>query len=655
MPREPGALRRYALALASVLGALVLTPAVRDFLEPTPFLLYIFAAVFSAWYGGLGPGALAALLSIAAVFALYVAPPGSPPFEAANVRRLGVFLAAIGLLGWQSESRRRARATLRFLADAGKTLADSLDVEATLKAVVGLAVPRLADAGAVALRDQGDDGATTAAAPDDGALAFLAGSLARGGATIVYPRLTEDVLARLAPDWAGSAALRGLRGKAPIVVPLRARGQTLGVLTLIRTRRWGRWSRADLEVVSELAQRAALALDNARLYGAAVRMKESLTRRAEELAAADRRKDVFLAVLAHEMCGPLSALSNLTEVMRARRDPETDVAWQMMSRQLDVLTRLAEDLLDVARIAQGKVELRRRTADLAGIVADAVTAARPLVEARRHHLVLDLPAEPLWLDADGVRLAQVLINLLSNAAKYTDPGGHIALAATRQGGDVVVSVRDDGRGIAPDLLPHVFDLFSQGEAKSAPGQGGLGLGLALVRRLVELHGGRVEARSEGDGKGSEFRVYLPAGTAPAPSEGEGEGLSSAAGEASAEARRRILVVDDNADAAATLAMFLRMAGHEVRLAHDGPEALRVAEAETPEVVLLDIDLPGMDGYEVGRQLRERPSTHTAMLVALTGFANDDHRRRCREAGFDREMTKPVDPEELRQLVRESAS
>jgi two-component system CheB/CheR fusion protein len=285
---------------------------------------------------------------------------------------------------------------------------------------------------------------------------------------------------------------------------------------------------------------------------------------------------------------------------------------------------------------------------LADIVADAVEAVRALVADRRHELAITLPPQPIWLEADRARLAQVLINLLTNAAKYTEPGGRITVTAEPIDSEVLVRLRDTGVGIAPELLPRIFDLFTQGESPN----GGLGLGLALVRRLVEMHGGRVEAHSDGPGHGSEFHLRLPT-CAPLALPPPSPPLR--ARHRAASAVRRILVVDDNADCAETLARLLELGGHPVGLAHDGPTALRVAETFRPDVVLLDIGLPRMDGYEVARRLRQLPGLERTVLVALTGYSHDEHRQRCREVGFDQVLTKPVDPEGLQQLLTSDAA
>jgi two-component system CheB/CheR fusion protein len=314
------------------------------------------------------------------------------------------------------------------------------------------------------------------------------------------------------------------------------------------------------------------------------------------------------------------------------------------------MTHLVEDLLDVSRIRQGKVRLRRELVELAEVVERAVESSRPLLEARLQELTETLPAEPVWLEADAVRLAQVLANLLNNASKYTDERGRIWLTAAREGRSAVVRVRDTGVGVPAEMLPKIFNLFTQADRTLDRSQGGLGLGLTLVRDLVHLHGGTVEATSDGPGLGSEFVVRLPAlearpagPAAAARAEGPGPGRP-----------RRVLVVDDDRDAAETLALLLRAAGHEARTAPDGPSALAEARAYRPEAVLLDIDLPGMDGYEVARRLRAEPARGGLLVVAVTGFGQEADRRRAVEAGFDHHVVKPVNPAALQKLLARPA-
>ena len=369
------------------------------------------------------------------------------------------------------------------------------------------------------------------------------------------------------------------------------------------------------------------------------------------LKEADRRKDEFLAMLAHELRNPLAPVRNAVQVMKrlGPADPTFQRAGEMMERQVEHLARLVDDLLDVSRVTRGKIKLQKEAVDLAAVVARAVETSQPLVEARRHELTVALPPGPVWLEGDAARLAQIVGNLLNNAAKYTEDGGHIRLAVERRPGEAVLRVEDDGIGIPGDLLPHVFDLFTQGDRSPARVEGGLGIGLTLVKSLVEMHGGRVEARSEGPGKGQRSSsVRLPLAAAES-SPTDGAGATERDGRAPA-LPLRVLVVDDNADAAEMLALFLRSEGHEVRSAHDGPAALRTAESFRPEVVVLDIGLPRMDGYEVARRLRERAGPRTPLLVALTGYGQEEDRRRAREAGFDAHLVKPADPEELQRLL-----
>jgi PAS domain S-box-containing protein len=373
--------------------------------------------------------------------------------------------------------------------------------------------------------------------------------------------------------------------------------------------------------------------------------------RAEEaLRQADQRKDEFLAMLAHELRNPLAPMRNAVQILRTpgANGGVAEQARAMIERQVQHLTRLVDDLLDVSRIMRGKVELRKQRVNLAEVVARAVETARPAIDAHEQHLEVGLPAGPVWLEADPVRLEQVLANLLHNSAKYTDPAGRIELTAQEEDGTVVVRVRDTGVGITAEMLPRIFDLFVQGDHSIARSQGGLGIGLTVVKYLVELHGGTVRAISAGPGKGSELVVRLPmlkGAVGPAPSaESTGDGGGRAA------PCRRVLVVDDNADAAGSLALLLRLWGHEVRVAHDGLEAVRVAEEFVPEILLLDIGLPGLNGYEVAKRLRHSPRLARAVLVALTGYGQEEDRSRSREAGLDQHLVKPVEPDRLQRLL-----
>ncbi len=368
----------------------------------------------------------------------------------------------------------------------------------------------------------------------------------------------------------------------------------------------------------------------------------------EELLLADRRKDEFLATLAHELRNPLAPVRNSLEIMRrARGEPAlVEQARETMDRQVRLMERLMDDLLDVSRITRNRLELRRAPVELAAVLQQAVEACRPLCIAAGQRLSVRLPDEPVWLDADAVRLVQLFSNLLNNASKYSDRGGHIRLHAERSGDAVVVTVADDGIGIPAAMLPTIFGMFAQVERGLERSRGGLGIGLTLVKQLVELHGGSVVARSEGPGKGSEFAVRLPVAAPPSPSPSGGAPTAAAAG----AGRRRYLVVDDNQDAATTLAMLLRLSGDEVHVAHDGDEALAVAAAHRPDIVLLDLGLPKRSGHDVCRALRAEPWGRELTIVALTGWGQTEDRRRSVEAGFDGHLVKPVDHAVLMQLL-----
>jgi PAS domain S-box-containing protein len=369
-----------------------------------------------------------------------------------------------------------------------------------------------------------------------------------------------------------------------------------------------------------------------------------------ELQDANRRKNEFLAMLAHELRNPLAPIRNSAHILQMLSvgEPRLKTTTEMIGRQVNHMARLIDDLLDVARITQGKITLRRAPLELAPLLYNAVEAVRPFIDARGQELRIEAPPEPLYLEADATRLTQVVSNLLSNASKYTDAGGRIALSAKADGDEVVVCVSDNGIGIAPELMPHLFDPFTQSDRSLDRSQGGLGIGLSLVKRLVEMHGGRVDPKSAGLGQGSSFTVRLPA----LPAERMPRHLAQQPlpGAPPSATPLRVLVVDDNVDAEQSVSLLMRLEGHEVRAAHDGLEAVREAAAFRPDVVLLDIGLPGMTGYEVARRLREMPQARDAALVAVTGYGQAEDRQQALDAGFQHHLVKPVEPSALIQLI-----
>jgi signal transduction histidine kinase/ActR/RegA family two-component response regulator len=376
----------------------------------------------------------------------------------------------------------------------------------------------------------------------------------------------------------------------------------------------------------------------------------SARKRAEQvLKEADRRKDEFLATLAHELRNPLAPIRTAVQVLRMAGplNATAEAARDMIDRQVSQMVRLVDDLLDVSRITRGKLQLRKEQVDLAIVVRSALETARPLIERSGHELTVTMPPDPVFLEADPVRLSQVIANLLTNAAKYMDPGGHIGLTIERAGVEVLVTVKDTGIGIASEHLPRLFEMFSQVVPALERSQGGLGIGLALVKGLVEMHGGSVAATSDGPGKGSQFVVHLPMvkGTfAP-------EHLPRGNGDCvSARTKNKILVVDDNQDAADSLAMMLRLLGYEIHAVHDGLEAVEAARWFRPDVVLLDIGLPKLNGYEAARRIREQPWGGTIVLVAISGWGQEEDKRRARRAGIEHHLTKPVTPADLERLL-----
>jgi signal transduction histidine kinase/DNA-binding response OmpR family regulator len=549
-----------------------------------------------------------------------------------------------------------------FLAEASHVLSRTLDHKATVTGLLRLLVPGVADCATLTLFNQPGRRSTHEFAwTDAGSGEFKqrrvdrhelpAKVVAAIEAASVARRTLKcgDLDMQQFVEWMRAVAADGTvegnghsaarSGEFPVFcVPLVPRGHTLGVITIgVDPSR--REQLPEMPLVEDIAGRAAIALDNARLY--------------REIQDGDQRKDEFLAMLGHELRNPLAAMANALECIEVLSDDPVTVntAHDVLSRQLRQMSRLVDDLLDVSRITRGKVALRAETVELAAVIRRAVATITPAAEARGHELRVTLPADKIFLTADPTRLEQVLANLLHNAVKYTPPGGLIQLHAELDGEQLAIHVQDNGVGIAPDLLARIFDLFVQGDQTLDRSQGGLGIGLTLVRSLVELHGGQVSVVSGGVNEGSEFTVLLPGASrqaeepAPAP---PAPAIAPAVG-------RRILVVDDNVDLANTTAALLRAIGHEVWIANEGLGALELAALHHPDSVLIDIGLPGIDGYEIARRLRKDADFHNALLVALTGYGQEEDRRRSRAAGFDKHLVKPVSFADLQRAFASTAS
>jgi signal transduction histidine kinase len=520
-----------------------------------------------------------------------------------------------------------------FLAKASHELGASLDLEHGMRRLLELVVPQMAERAALVVDAEADK-----------PLLFLRAE-SRTDAVADYAELPENLRTALQRVVREGLPLEG----QTVCYPLRNGERTLGALALSSQAGTPGLLPRDLVTLQELVSRAAIALDNARLYSSLQREIVRSRQAEEELQDANRRKDEFLAMLSHELRNPLAPIRNAVEVIRrlAPPDAKLTMARDVVDRQVSLLARLVEELLDVSRISQGKISLKKEPVDLARILAHSVETTRPLIDARSQTLSVSVPVAPVWLSADFARLSQVVSNLLNNASKYTGEGGRIELLATAESGAARIVVRDNGAGIEPQLLHKVFDLFVQGERALDRGQGGLGIGLTLVKRLVELHNGRVEAASDGPGRGAIFTVTLPCIAAVEP---QRQAPQFPAPRSSEVYGRRVLVVDDNVDAAESTAAFLRLEGHEVKAVHDGLQALASLKVFDPHVVVLDIGLPGLDGYAVARQLRSRGDTSHVLLIALTGYGQKEDRTKAADAGFDYHFVKPADPRDIQTAI-----
>jgi signal transduction histidine kinase len=543
-----------------------------------------------------------------------------------------------------------------FLSRASNVLAASLDPAVAMRGLVELLVP---DASALALLVMTDerqvlDGGLLARAPGEQVLQVTpmpAARLSAGLQQVMQRALRQHSRQLLSAHELAELQAMDAALQVAAAVPLVAGGRVLGVLLVGLAQPDAGLAAAGWALLDELAGRAAIALENATLYRSL--QAEIVERRAaqDELQYANQRKDEFLAMLSHELRNPLAPIRNALEIMRRVAPPEPKLKWagDVMDRQVTHLTRLVEELLDVARISEGKISLNRQPVDLGAVVAQSVETAQPFVDARSHTLSVSLPGTPVWLQGDAARLSQIVSNLLHNAAKYSENGGRIDLSLRLRSGEAVVSVRDNGMGIDAALLPRIFDLFAQGSRALDRSQGGLGVGLTLARRLAELHGGRIEARSEGVGRGSEFIFTVPCVSLVA-AERPAVPAPAVAPAGGGPRPRRVLIVDDNQDAAESVAEFLQIEGHEVQAVFDAEVALARAPVFAPQVVLLDIGLPQISGYEVCRRLRAMPQTRHALIVALTGYGQKEDQRLALEAGFNVHLVKPTDPDALVALI-----
>jgi PAS domain S-box-containing protein len=557
--------------------------------------------------------------------------------------------------------RRELMARTELLSRAGERFARSLDEQETLRAVATLVVPAIADCCCIDLIDAGGalrhaltyhrDPARARAAEAHSArwLALTdwsgsAAQVARTGRPALVSQIDAAPPAGSAADAEALAFLRSLGVRSYLAVPLIGRGRTLGVVTALTTEpARPRFGTPQLPLFEEVARRAALAIDNARLYTEAAQARR-------EAETASRAKDEFLAMLGHELRNPLAPIVTAIDLLAARGDIETARVRQVLARQVTHLERLVDDLLDVARVVRGQVALRRERLDVSVIIDDALEIARPLIDQRGLTLRVERPPEELAIDGDRVRLTQVVTNLLTNAAKYTDPPGTIAVSARAVGDAVELRVRDTGAGVEPELLGRIFELFVQGPRPLDRAGGGLGLGLAIVKNLVELHGGRVAASSEGPGRGTEVCVTLSRAASP-PAAAEARVPALPAASTPSEAAHRILVVDDNRDAADLLVELLSLHGYDARAVYHGRDALRLAAELRPHVALLDIGLPEMDGYELAARLRAEAKPGPPLyLVALTGYGGEHDRKRSEQAGFARHLVKPVSPSQLVETI-----
>ena len=646
----------YVVAVGAVTGTTLVQWLVDPLIGDALIFSFYFAAVLLAVaFGGFWPGVLATLLSVAACDFFFIPPRYSFYIETRDLGTwlgiatfvvVGITVAAINEALQRSRQASHSAARqlavavdhAQFLSAASKSVAALVDVESSMQRLAQLCVPRFADWCALYLVNEQSEIQPIARAhadpqmerllaemisryPPSWRVPTISSRVLRSGAAEFIPDISTSYLDSVTQDARHGELIRALAPRSAIIVPLESRGRTIGMIQLVRSESQPAFTETEYEVAQELARRAATSIDNSRLY--------------DDLRATDRQKDDFLAMLAHELRNPLAAIDYATQLSSISPEQAAN-ATEIIHRQVRQLARLIDDLLDVSRITRDKIELKKEPIDAATIVNRAAGTARPIIEKHKHEFRVDAAAEEMPLFVDPTRVEQIVVNLLTNAAKYTPEEGKIALTAYPENEEVVIKVRDSGVGIPKEMLPRVFELFTQVNPEIDRTKGGLGIGLTVVRRLTEKHGGTVSATSDGLGKGTEFTVRLPRSMDRAGTDVSGrQGAQPPPG-------LRVLVVEDNVDTAAAMSQLLTQAGCDTNVVHDGPAALEAADAFRPEVVLLDIGLPGLDGYEVARRLRA-DSRHTGLrLVAISGYGQAQDQQRSREAGFDHHLVKPVD-------------
>jgi K+-sensing histidine kinase KdpD/CheY-like chemotaxis protein len=654
----------YFVAIGAVAGATLVQWLVDPLIGDALIFCFYFAAVLLAVaYGGFWPGVIATLLSVAAADYFFISPRYSFYIETRDLGTwlgiatfvvVGITVAAINEALQRSRQASHSAArqlavavdNAQFLSEASKSVAALVDVESSMQRLAQLCVPRFADWCALYLVNEQSEihpiarahadpqmerllAETISAYPPSWRVPTISSRVLRSGAPEFIPEISTAYLDSVTQDARHGQLIRALDPRSAIIVPLESRGRTIGMIQLVRGGARRAFTDDDYEVAQELARRAATAIDNSRLY--------------DDLRAADRQKDDFLAMLAHELRNPLAAIDYATQLSSISPEQAAN-ATEIIHRQVRQLARLIDDLLDVSRITRDKIELKKEPIDAATIVNRASGTARPIIEKHKHEFRVDVAEEEMPLFVDPTRVEQIIVNLLTNAAKYTPEEGQIALTAYPENEEVVINVRDTGVGIPKEMLPRVFELFTQVNPEIDRTKGGLGIGLTVVRRLTEKHGGTVSATSDGLGQGTEFTVRLPRSMGHTGTNVSGrEGAQPPPG-------LRVLVVEDNVDTAAAMSKLLTQAGCDTNVAHDGPAALEAAGAFRPQVVLLDIGLPGIDGYEVARRLRADSRHRGLRLVAISGYGQAQDQQRSREAGFDHHLVKPVDYRALIKLL-----